>query len=191
MQKGLAPILIILLIAILGVGGYFIYQKQASKPSTAPQATQSSPTPPANTDETGNWKTYKDSNGFFTIEYPYNWKISYSNSVNLDDSTWKGKQDVTFTGSEGKIALWWVDSYGGGCDNWEKIQIANKKYDVCHVLEHYKTGSEAWTNITNKFNSKSNFGVQVEAFINKPTLNNRETVLKVLQSINFSDAQFK
>lgn len=43
-QKGLAPILIVIIIAIL-IGGYFIYQNQA-KPAPPPQqTTQPSPTP--------------------------------------------------------------------------------------------------------------------------------------------------
>lgn len=82
-QKGLAPILIVLLIA-LTVGGYLLYQQQ-SKPM--PQSvTQSSPTPvtnpvasssakTANPDSIGtDWKTVNNNYGF-SVNYPSNLKI--------------------------------------------------------------------------------------------------------------------
>ncbi|MBI4035579.1 hypothetical protein HY383_01395 [Candidatus Daviesbacteria bacterium] len=81
MQKGLAPILIVFLIA-LAVGGYLIYQKQI-KP--VPQhTTESTPTPAV--DETANWKTYKDNEGGFMFNYPDNWIVkaeetNYSGSI--------------------------------------------------------------------------------------------------------------
>lgn len=77
-QKGIAPILIVLLIAA-AVGGYLIYQKQ-TKPSIVPQSvTQSSPSPVASSvatssAETTNWKTYKDNN--LSFKYPSEWSTS-------------------------------------------------------------------------------------------------------------------
>lgn len=76
-QKGLSPILIVILIA-LGVGGYLIYQKQAkpnpvSTPSPVAQVTtQPSPTL---SDETANWKTYENKQGSikYAFRYPPNW----------------------------------------------------------------------------------------------------------------------
>lgn len=89
-QKGLAPILIILLIA-LGIGGYLIYQKQ-TKPVAVPQQT-SEPTPVSasnskstNSAETANWKTYDNSK--LSISYPSSWLV--------DDSA----LDITFKSSD-------------------------------------------------------------------------------------------
>lgn len=63
-QKGIAPILIVLLIA-LTVGGYLLYQNQ-SKPAPVQQATQPTPTP----DETASWKTYKNDQFNFELRLP-------------------------------------------------------------------------------------------------------------------------
>lgn len=73
-QKGLAPILIVLIIA-LAVGGYFLYQGK-TKLSVIPQSVvQSSSSPEANpvstsSAETANWKIYKNSNLGFELKYP-------------------------------------------------------------------------------------------------------------------------
>lgn len=81
-QKGLAPILIVILIAA-GLGGYLIYQKQ-TRSTPAPQpTTQPSPSPAASpvqtdTGETANWKTYK--NQHYSFRYPKNWTIVASDS---------------------------------------------------------------------------------------------------------------
>lgn len=46
MQKGFAPILIVILVAVLGIGGYFVYTnaKNQTKPAQQVQTTQT-PTP--------------------------------------------------------------------------------------------------------------------------------------------------
>lgn len=66
MQKGLAPIVIILLIA-LAVGGFLIYQKQ-SKISISSSTTNIAS--PALTDETINWNTYTNTKFNYSVKYP-------------------------------------------------------------------------------------------------------------------------
>lgn len=80
-QKGLAPILIVLLIAVLGVGGYFVYTSLrggvadvAISPSGIPAIT-TVPTSSSNPDETANWKTYTDTKQKFSIKYPPAWTV--------------------------------------------------------------------------------------------------------------------
>ncbi|EKD84777.1 MAG: hypothetical protein ACD_38C00164G0008 [uncultured bacterium] len=74
-QKGLAPILIILLIAA-AVGGYLIYSKYSVNQTKTPQQNTTSPVPtdvspvPNNAGETTSWKTYTDPQSLFTIKYP-------------------------------------------------------------------------------------------------------------------------
>lgn len=82
-QKGLAPILIILLIALV-VGGYLVYQKQ-TKPVVPQPVTQSAPNPvtspvasssaeTANPDSIGaKWKTYSGTS--YTFKYPSNGNV--------------------------------------------------------------------------------------------------------------------
>lgn len=76
-QKGLAPILIILLIAA-ATFGYLIYSGKINLNQTTTQVSQPSPTP----DETANWKTYTgetlyttDGSSLFTIKYPAEWLL--------------------------------------------------------------------------------------------------------------------
>lgn len=73
-QTGLAPIVIVLLLAALAMGGYLIYNQQAKPitplstltPSTNPESTSSA--------DITNWKTYtKDK--FWTIKYPPSWNV--------------------------------------------------------------------------------------------------------------------
>lgn len=72
-QKGIAPILIIILIAV-AVGGYLIYQTQ-TKPVVVPQVIQPSSAPVSTSSatssaETANWKTYTNTKYGFSIQYP-------------------------------------------------------------------------------------------------------------------------
>lgn len=87
-QKGLVPILIIILVAAAVLGGYFIYQNQP-KPTPPPQPkTLINPedysNPPASTyisesipsAETANWKTYANTQFKFLIKYPLDFLVN-------------------------------------------------------------------------------------------------------------------
>lgn len=74
-QKGIAPILIVILIAI-ALGGFLIYQKQ-TKPILLPQQT---PQPAANpidvhipSGETTGWQIYTNKDYGYVINYPSDW----------------------------------------------------------------------------------------------------------------------
>lgn len=72
-QKGLAPILIVILIA-LAVGGYLVYSKQTTQSTPAPKAASPVPTDTgetANPDSIGaNWKTYTNTLYGYLIKLP-------------------------------------------------------------------------------------------------------------------------
>lgn len=76
-QKGITPILILLLVVVVGalVGGAYLYGKGGlrlpTKQPTSPSA-QVSATPNPATDETANWKTFKSNLGF-SVKYPNYW----------------------------------------------------------------------------------------------------------------------
>lgn len=76
-QKGLAPVLIVILIALI-VGGYLLYQKQ-TKPVVFQPVAQPSPSPvissaPTGAGETANWKTYTNKN--LSFKYPSEWSVN-------------------------------------------------------------------------------------------------------------------
>lgn len=80
-QKGLIPIVIILLIAILVVGGYLIYKlpRTGVTPST-PQPTQLTSVlipknESTNSAEITNWKTYTNNTYKYSFKYPETWQI--------------------------------------------------------------------------------------------------------------------
>ena len=70
-QKGLAPILIVLLIA-LGIGGYLIYTNYSNNFTKPAKYVQITPTPTESTSiaETANWKTYTNNEYKFSLKYP-------------------------------------------------------------------------------------------------------------------------
>lgn len=67
-QKGLTPIVVIVIIALL-LGGYLLYQNQNKQIVITPE------TPTSTNDETATWQTYTNSNEGFSIKYPPDWKI--------------------------------------------------------------------------------------------------------------------
>ncbi|EKD64754.1 MAG: hypothetical protein ACD_50C00309G0005 [uncultured bacterium] len=70
-SKTFIILIVVILIAAVGMGGYFLgaNQNQVVQPPTQPivPATQFSPTP---VDETANWKTYTNTKVGFRIKYP-------------------------------------------------------------------------------------------------------------------------
>lgn len=86
-QKGIAPILIILLIAA-AIGGYLVYTNYSNLSRvksrdnrtkvTPPPSTQITPLPSSTPDATVNWKTYINTKYNFSLKYPPNWKLDSS-----------------------------------------------------------------------------------------------------------------
>ena len=76
-QAGLAPILIVVLIAVLAVGGYLIYK--LPRTSVSPPAPQTTPAPSPTPDATTNWKTYQTErdNISFSFKYPSIWESPF------------------------------------------------------------------------------------------------------------------
>lgn len=71
-QKGIAPILIILILIAVGIGGFAAYKSYYAPKSVTPVVT---PVAPTAADETVNWKTYTNSADNFSFKYPPNWTI--------------------------------------------------------------------------------------------------------------------
>lgn len=102
-QKGWAPIVIVVLIAILAVGGYLIYK--LPRTSVTPPTPQTTPVPsptlnpspaPTGIDETTTWKTYTNKKLGVEFKYPSDWYLlelpDADLSVFLNDSPMKATQ---------------------------------------------------------------------------------------------------
>lgn len=95
-QKGFAPILIVLLVA-LGIGGYLIYQKQAkpipvpqpspspvTTPASSPTASSSATSPvPDGSGETVDWKTYISKDKSVLFMYPIDAKVTLGKAYSM------------------------------------------------------------------------------------------------------------
>lgn len=72
-QKGLTPLVIIILIAFT-FGGYLLFRKQF-KPAAAPQKISQPSQTLAVSDATANWKKYTNTSFGFSFKYPKDWKL--------------------------------------------------------------------------------------------------------------------
>lgn len=77
MQKGFAPILIIIILAMVALGGYLVYQKQTKLPASSPQTAQSV------SNETENWKTYTNTKYSYEFKYPSAWSLGETTENSL------------------------------------------------------------------------------------------------------------
>ena len=96
-QKGIAAILIVILIA-LAVGGYFVYTNYSNNRTRVnfPQPSSSPADETAKPDSIGaNWKTYTNSKYRYVIRYPNDWDVV---DVHTDEK-------VTF-GGKGSVENW-------------------------------------------------------------------------------------
>lgn len=97
MQKGFAPIIILVgILVIVAIGGAFYL----SKSQTPQPTTTTGSSAPIGTEETANWKTYTDQSGDFMLKYPPHLKLverkfPYGSFFDLTDMTVKPDGTVT------------------------------------------------------------------------------------------------
>ncbi len=95
-QKGLASILIVLLIAA-AVGGYLVYSGKISLPQKQVTQTSKSDASPAPTgvDETANWKTYTNTKYGYSVKYPPDWSSGDGSFIAPGGQSGYGYSDVS------------------------------------------------------------------------------------------------
>ena len=113
-QKGFAPIIIIVLVAIVASGVYFLGTKNILKLPTSFSLPTISPSPTPTPDPTANWKTYTYYAYGYSVKYPSDWKVieaKPSNTPNwpYDISQENQLQKVNFL--EEKIDKTWPGSF--------------------------------------------------------------------------------
>lgn len=110
-QRGFAPVLIVLAIAILVVAGYFGYKYFKSNFQIIPVSTPTPLfTPKTTPDSTANWKTYTNTVENFTFKYPVTWTID-TTEENGDAQ----KKNISIKLASGSALIRFnVDMYGIG-----------------------------------------------------------------------------
>jgi len=110
-QKGLTPVLVLVIIALIGAGlfgAYYLGTQQSKSQNTQSQATL---TPTSQTDETASWEEYVDSKHGYSIKYPQTlsykqeskkevWEMEFDN-LNLrnypEDEEWSKKDAISIS----------------------------------------------------------------------------------------------
>lgn len=139
--------------------------------------------------ETANWKTYTDQYGYYTISYPSNWTVTYSEpDNNIYAKATKGRSSIAFGGPQGSVQVWWLETYGGGCDpeNHAKIKVGNEEQDTCHSFDQQKH-MELWSIIQKELDPNTHLGIQIEAMAISSNKTNRNVILKILSSFKFTN----
>lgn len=95
-------LIIVLIVAITGIG-YYIFRSQNKSTNNGSPSTQQQPNPTQQEDETSNWKTVESIGGEFSIKVPDGWELfNYpGNTLNGNSITYTaGKPAVIHTESQ-------------------------------------------------------------------------------------------
>jgi cytoskeletal protein RodZ len=102
--------LIVVIIAVLGAGGWLVYknQKKATPPATSTTTTNTTTEPTTNTpDPTANWKKVDSIGGAYSIKVPDGWELTnYPDNVLMGDS-------ITFSAGKPAVITTASSAYAG------------------------------------------------------------------------------
>ena len=96
-QKGFANIvLVVVIVAIIAVGGYFVFSKKSQLSNQQPTTNQQTQTPNTQTPtkETAGWKTYRNDVYGLEVRYPANWSVMDKELIVMSDEKSQGR--ITF-----------------------------------------------------------------------------------------------
>lgn len=164
-KKGFAQILIVMAIGIIVVGAFIFLRQTKIVPQTIA------------------WVSYEDPVTKFSLQYPSDWvKIG---APPLEDNP-NRKFDyqyvyLIFAGKEGIITIDRTSALGGGCADYQPIQIGIFKTTACHSEEK---GKEDWSQIYLRSPSLNNEAFSMVASVYQPTEENRGIILKILSSVS-------
>lgn len=197
MQKGFTPIFALIGILVLAgvVGGAFFLSRQITNSEGQKACTMDAKICPDGSgvervgpncefaecpaDETTNWKVYKDTASTLSFEYPSDWNL-VEGPKQVKEETYDYEY-LKLNGKEGEIIIMRANQLGGACpEGYEKIKLKTTETDTCHYTDNQ--GLENWSLYLNTVNGGT---LDLFATVNKPVPTNRNTVVKILSSINF------
>ncbi len=162
-KQGFSPLALIIILAVLGVGGYTLWQKQTvTPPSTLPEASptgsfwrgEGTPTSPlgGGQEGVGSWKIYTDEQSGFTLEYPSNYLFGKRGSK-IDFVSSNGNPVTLLGPILGRPGVKDVDlavhviNWFGKTDNPEFTIFAKNNMSLAPELDYLKT------DLSRKFNA--------------------------------------
>lgn len=138
-------------------------------------------------------KKYTDPDGYFSFNYPPEWALVFSepNMDELDGPATLGKQNIKLIGKEGYFEIIWVDTYGGGCDpeNVVQVNVGGKNEELCNGKDLPSEGQESWSNGGYMLESESKLGIMIVPIANAPYQSNRNTILSILSTFNIKSVE--
>ncbi len=135
-----------------------------------------------NQNEDEKWKTYTSENGYFSIQYPSQWRLFSSPSEANPDND-NNKVISFYKDSIGEISISWPTGFGGWCssETYTNVVVGKDIISTCHYISE---GKEEWTSIYKTISPTVEIGVIAVAYA--PLETNRATILKMLQSMQFN-----
>lgn len=126
------------------------------------------------------WRSYRNDQGGFRIQYPSDWKFSEMPPQNAGSlkSAW-------IEGTEGGIELFWGTGLGGMCEEngvskYIRVPAVQGGLQTCYSKD--PKGMEQWNQISTPSLKP---GFQARAWTKDARATSREIVLKVIASLNF------
>lgn len=171
-ERGSVAVLIILLLVVFM--GWAVYSGKINVSQGSKKQEKQQTTTVASPQD--KWQTFKGAGGKFSIDYPPAWKVTKM----------PGTEDFTsmrLEGKEGYVDLMWGTGFGGWCpsEGNEKLQVKNEELPVCH--EFMEDGTEHWRDISKVLDKETGFSGRGVAYT--PVSKNRETILKILSTLDF------
>jgi hypothetical protein len=147
-QKGNITLIVLILVIIAGVLGYFIYQNTKTStvsPSPSPTSTSvsavsatTSPKPTSTSNVPAGWKTYKNSQYKFEFSYPDSYKVL------TDDNSLSGWPDAILLLYKGG------QSYDLAVELWDTEAEYKAKYTDTSVYTVFKTEDGKFITLSNQ-----------------------------------------
>lgn len=133
-----------------------------------------------NSDETANWKTYRNSFYNIQMQYPSNWNES------INPTGTPQQEEITFLGTEGSIVIYTGGGFGGGpCNPNEHKNIQTGMGVLGFCVSIFNSDKEIMR-VANEGPAPTNFpSVNIRAEINKPIDQNEKLFYQILSTFKF------
>jgi len=149
----------------------FAQNTQSPSPTPTVSATQA-----PSSEVEASWKTYRNAEVGFSIQYPADWQ-----EQDLPDENDGQRHHIALQGPEGGIELIWGVGLGGACpEGYQPMAVAQGTWPACHSQR--EDGTDLWSLAPPPIGD-TNFAGFV--YTNDTTAESRDVVLHVLSTLSF------